>query len=268
MDKKILFIGAGNMATAIASGLVKSDAEGLEKISAFDPSCAALESFTKFSGIKNVSSSSVESLVANAEVVILAVKPQYLASALNFAKDGSLKDKLIISIVAGVKIEKLRSLTGAEKIVRVMPNTPALIGEGVCGYTVENLTDEEEAFAKGVLESFGQACKVDERLLSAVTGLSGCGPAYVYEFIMALADGGVLEGLPRKVALELAVQTVIGSAKMVQQSDRHPAQLRDDVISPGGATARGVAALDRTGFKHGVICAVTESAQRAEELGK
>ena len=183
---------------------------------------------------------------------------------------GLSKDKLILSIVAGTTLEKLSSLTGTRRIVRIMPNTPALVGEGMsCFCGAAGATEDDLKKAGEILSSFGLCRKVPESMLDAVTGLSGSGPAYVLEFIMALADGGVYAGLPRDAAIELAAQTVFGSALMVlKRGKEHPAVLRDAVISPGGTTARGVAALDEGAFRSTVMKAVVAAAERSAELGK
>ncbi len=269
MNKKIMFLGAGKMASAIAGGLVKRSAENSENIYAFDVNCKAAAAFFNATGVKNICSDAPETFLTCADIVLLAVKPQYLADAVKMCGGVKLlQNKFIISIVAGVPIARLRELTGAEKIVRVMPNTPALIGEGASAYAAENLTDADLEIVQYILSAIGIAKPVNEPLLNAVTGLSGSGPAYVFEFIMALADGGVQEGLPRDLAQELAVQTVIGAAKLVQETGKHPAVLRDEVISPGGTTARGVAELDKHAFRSCVAGAVIQAAKRSEELGK
>ena len=262
MDK-IFFLGAGRMAAAIAAGLAKSLPAC--EVTAYDPAAAACDAFNRAIG----SQAAVTTLPSeSADVVVLAVKPQYLAEAVK-PLAGSLKDKLIISIVAGIPLARLAELTGAQRIVRVMPNTPALIGAGVSAYCASKSTQPNDAaIAESIFGAVGTVLAVDERLLDAVTGVSGCGPAYVFDFIMGLMDGGIRKGLPANVALKLAAETVAGAAKMAAECQIHPAELRQQVISPGGATAVGCAELERNAFRSVVAEAVCKATERAEELGK
>ncbi|MDD4817071.1 MAG: pyrroline-5-carboxylate reductase [Victivallaceae bacterium] len=267
MDDKILFIGAGKMATAIAGGMTMRNPEDRMHIVAFDPNPKAASAFAAATGCP-VFSDDVKPLVTGAATILVAVKPQYLKVALS-PVFGLADDKLVISIVAGAELASLVELTGSNRVVRVMPNTPALVGEGVSVYAAAGeLAKADAATVESVLGAVGKAFRGEERWLNAVTGLSGSGPAYVLEFIMALADGGVREGLPRDLALELAIRTVIGSAKLAAESGLHPAVLRDQVISPGGTTAAGVAELDRSAFRSAVAEAVVAASRRSAELGK
>lgn len=262
--KKIAFIGAGKMASAIGRGLRGSAQQWTA--AAYDPAETARDNFTRLTSFPCFKT--VAGAIKGASVVLLAVKPQSVEEALAEAK-AFLKDKLLISIAAGMTLEKLSCLSGTARIVRVMPNTPALAGAGMSCFTPGGaVTAADIVCTESILSSFGRCRQVPERLMDAVTGLSGSGPAYVFEFIMALADGGVYEGLPRDVALELAVQTVYGSARMALESSENPAVLRDAVISPGGTTARGVAALDAGAFRSTVVKAVIAAARRSAELGK
>ena len=266
MKGKIAFIGAGKMATAIGKGLLARNGSAGLKLSAFDPSEAAAKAFTAKTSIS--CEATLKKALANADIVILAVKPQYIKEAL---KDAAplIKNALLISIVAGVSLENLSALSGIRRVVRVMPNTPALAGEGMsCFAPSKDALPADAETAREILSSFGRCRQVPESLMDAVTGLSGSGPAYVFEFIMALADGGVFAGLPRDVAVELAAQTVYGSAKMVLSGEDSPAALRDAVISPGGTTARGVAKLDEGSFRSTVLKAVVAAAERSAELNK
>ena len=262
---KIAFIGAGKMATAIGKGLVNSGVS-VADMSAYDPSAAAAEGFSRMTGI--VCYDSMQVALSGASIVILAVKPQFAQSA--FAEAAPyLKDSLLISIAAGLSIRNLEKMSGIKRIVRVMPNTPALVGAGMsCFAPAEGVSPADVENTHSILSSFGKSRQVSEKLMDAVTGLSGSGPAYVFEFIMALADGGVYEGLPRETALELAAQTVYGAAKMVLESSEFPAILRDAVISPGGTTARGVAKLDEGAFRSTVLKAVVAASERSAELNK
>ncbi len=264
MSLSIGFIGAGKMAAAIAAGLSRNMKD--VQVSACDISPAALSAFQQASGC--AAAESMQSALADADVVLLAVKPQAAAQALTDAAP-LLKGKLLISIAAGWTLAQLQKYSGAERIIRVMPNTPALAGEGMsCFAPGSGATADDIATAEAILSSVGQVRQVAEKQLDAVTGLSGSGPAYVMEFIMGLADGGVLCGLPRDTALALAIQTVLGTAKMCRESSSHIAELRDAVISPAGTTAEGVLKLQQAAFKAACAEAVLAAAKRSEELGK
>ncbi len=265
---KLFFLGAGKMATAIAGGIVKAGVFQKSELAAFDVSAKAAQEFEENTGVHCYSGDALNEGIAQAEAVLLAVKPQVLASALE-PLAGALAGKPVISIVAGVPIARLTALTGSGRIVRVMPNTPALVGEGAAGYS---LAPEAQAadgeLAKRILSAVGVAMQVEEKYLTAVTALSGSGPAYVFEFIRALSDGGVAEGLPRDVATQLAIQTVLGSAAMAKETGIHPAILKDQVTSPGGTTIRALEVLEDRAFAGAVIAAVRACARRSEELGK
>ena len=261
---KIFFLGAGKMASALAGGAVKAGVLSAELICASDPDQRAADSFVAATGAVCFTGDAVRH-AAEADVTVLAVKPQMLEKALaDFGK--TLENKLVISIVAGVPIRRLRELSGAARIIRVMPNTPALVGEGAAAYACEG-TAEDDAIAAELLGAVGMVTRVDENLLDAVTGLSGSGPAYVFEFIRALADGGVADGLSRDAALQLAAQTVLGAAKMVLESGEHPSVLKDKVTSPGGTTSRGLEHLADRAFAGIVTQAVRAATARSRELG-
>ena len=273
------------MATAIAGGIVRANVFQKTELAAFDVLPGAAADFERNVGVRcyfgraealrfragngaEEGGGTLRELIAGADAVLLAVKPQVLASALE-PLAGVLAGKPVISIVAGVPIERLTGLTGSGRIVRVMPNTPALVGEGAAGYS---LAPEAQAadgeLAQRILSAVGVAMQVDEKYLTAVTALSGSGPAYVFEFIRALSDGGVAEGLPRDVATKLAIQTVLGSAAMAKETGIHPAILKDQVTSPGGTTIRALEVLEDRAFAGTVIAAVRACARRSEELGK
>ncbi len=261
---QILFIGAGKMASAIAGGMVKNGFSA-DKLGAYDVNSSATKSFTATTGVI-AHTERLEQLVKQADIIIIAVKPQIIKSALATVL---LTDKTIISIAAGVTLDTLEKITGSSKIIRVMPNTPALIGQGVAAWcATAEITEIEADAVELILAAVGKVCRVDEKMMDAVTGLSGSGPAYVFDFIQALADGGVKAGLPRDIALMLAGQTVAGAAAMVIESNEHPAVLRDMVTSPGGTTAAALAVLERKAFKGIVSDAVNAAALRSAELGK
>lgn len=264
--KKLYFIGAGKMATAIAGGLTASGNFSAKELGAFDPDPRSAEFFTNASAIP-VDTDSPSDGIRESSALLLAVKPQVIAS-LAVYRD-LMKDKLIISIAAGISIDQLKEITGSSRIIRVMPNTPALVGKGASGYVCsENISADEESFAKKILGSVGIAFKFNEPALDAVTALSGSGPAYVFEFIQALADGGVAEGLPRDTAQILAAQTLIGAAEMVLKTGEHPSSLKDKVTSPAGTTSRALEVLADRSFSGTVIKAVRAAAARSRELGK
>ncbi len=261
----IAFIGAGKMATAIAGGLVKKGVDAA-LIKAYDISEAARAHFLEATGVS--AQATPEEALRGAEIVVLAVKPQHVASALAKSKS-LLSSALLVSIAAGVKIKTIAEMTGGHRIVRVMPNTPALVGEGMsCLAGAPGIAENDLKTAEEIFKAVGLCCLVNEAQLDAVTGLSGSGPAYVLDFIMGLADGGVHAGLPRDVALKLAMQTVYGSAKMALESGKHPAELRDAVISPAGTTARGVMVLEKGAFRALAASAVVAAAERSAELAK
>lgn len=203
------------------------------------------------------------------ESILLAVKPQDMALTLTPFR-GVKATPLWVSIAAGVTLDELSDHLGKEaRICRVMPNTPALIGQGMSAYSLNtNCTADDTALAERILGACGSHVAVPEGLMNAVTGLSGSGPAYVYLFLEALIEGGVTSGLPYSVARECAVQTVIGAARLVHETGEAPAVLKGRVMSPGGTTARGLLELERQGFKYAVINAVNAAAARAAELGK
>ncbi len=262
--KKLAFLGAGKMATAIACGLVGKKVFSPAEIIAGDVSAEAAAAFSSASGAE--CSVSIAGAVSQAETVLLAVKPQHLTEAVS-ALD--LKNKSIISIAAGVSIAKLIELTGSTDVVRVMPNTPAMYNCGVAAVSgTASTRPGTMALAKNIFSAVGSCYETDEKLLDAVTGLSGSGPAYVFSFVQAMADGGVAAGLPRAMALEMAVGTVLGSAVMLKESKLHPDILKDMVTSPAGTTARALEVLENGAFTGLVIGAVRAAAERSAELGK
>ena len=264
--KEIFFIGSWKMATAIASGLVSSKIFSAEQIGAFDPDKCAAANFTELTGA-TVDTSSPEIGISNTKAMLIAVKPQQIEAALKPYKE-LLQNKIILSIAAGVTIDRLQELTGASRIIRIMPNTPAMVGCGASAFALSSGALSEDAqLAQSLLGAVGVVMPVKESDLDAVTALSGSGPAYVFEFIQSLADGGVAEGLPRRVALQLAAQTVLGAAQMVLQTGEHPAVLKDQVTSPAGTTSRGLEALEKAGFSGNVMQAVRAAAARSRELG-
>jgi pyrroline-5-carboxylate reductase len=260
------FIGAGKMATALVKGMLQARIATVGSICASDPLPAARALLQNETGL-TVFESNLE-VTARSDVLVLAVKPQSMSLVLDQLRPVVTAEHLVVSIAAGVTIAALRAGLGPRvRIVRVMPNTPALVCEGVSAYALgPGVGPEDEAVVKAFLCSVGQAVCVAESLLDAVTGLSGSGPAFVFVIIDALSDGGVRAGLPRDVATLLAVQTVLGAAKMVRETGQHPAVLRDQVASPGGTTIAGLHALERAGVRGALIDAVEAAARRSAEL--
>ena len=209
-------------------------------------------------------------VVQQSDVIFLAVKPQQIAKVLAGLRGKITAEKLVASIAAGIRLAELAEGLGSEvRLVRVMPNTPCLVGQGACGFCLgQNTTEEDGRLVEQLLGAVGVAYRLDERLLDAVTGLSGSGPAFVYVIIEALSDGGVRMGLPRKVATALAAQTVRGAAEMVNSTGEHTGVLKDRVASPGGTTIAGLQALESGGLRAALIAAVEAATRRSVELGE
>jgi pyrroline-5-carboxylate reductase len=260
------FIGAGKMATALIRGMLRAGAASPQSICASDPVEAARTALATTAG---VAVHDVNGPVARgSDVLVLAVKPQSMAHVLAELRPVVTPEHLVISVAAGVSLGTLASGLGeGRRLVRVMPNTPALVGEGASGYCLgPHARPEDEATVRACLDSVGRSFRVPEHLLDAVTGLSGGGPAYVYLIVEALSDGGVRVGLPRDVATALAAQTLLGAAKMVLDTGLHPGVLKDQVASPGGTTIAGLHALERGGLRATLIDAVEAATRRSAEL--
>ncbi|MBC1421413.1 pyrroline-5-carboxylate reductase [Listeria seeligeri] len=265
--KKIGFIGAGNMGTAMIRGLAKTDYINRKDLFVCGRNIEKLHPLeTEFQGIQLTTS--IEELAEQADIIILSVKPYTIPEVLTNIKNKLSKDKIIISVAAGVTIQDLENLTTKEtKIVRVMPNTPALVGEAMSSITPNgSVTAEETEIITTIFASFGKAEVVPESLMDAVVGVSGSSPAYVYMFIEALADGAVLNGLPRDKAYKFAAQAVLGAAKMVLETGEHPGKLKDMVTSPGGTTIEAVKSLEDSGFRSAVINAVQAAAVKNSNM--
>jgi pyrroline-5-carboxylate reductase len=265
--KRVAFLGAGNMGEALIKGLTQAGLVPAGSITASDPRADHLDQVTKRYGIRAVGDNSA--LVKGADVVILAVKPQIMGAVLKEVAGAVDDGKLLISIAAGVSTKKLRDQLGKPaRLIRVMPNTPALVLEGVTAVArAEGLKPGDLEAAQELFAAVGKVVVLEESAMDAVTGLSGSGPAYVAITIEALADGGVKMGLDRATAMTLAAQTVLGSARLVLDTGVHPAQLKDMVSSPGGTTIAGIAALEEGGLRRAFIQAVERATQRSRELG-
>ncbi|MEI7909231.1 MAG: pyrroline-5-carboxylate reductase [Verrucomicrobiota bacterium] len=261
-------LGCGKMGTTLIGGAIRAGIVTADQVIGCDPVAAARESFTQLTAARTTSSAAE---MANAcEVIFLCTLPPHAAEALRAAAHAAAgQPRLVISIAAGITLAALEAACPENfRVIRAMPNTPALVGKGAAGYCLgTRATPADAATAQMLLEAVGLAIEMPERFMNLVTGLSGSGPAYVYVVIEALADGGVLAGLTRAVALRLAAQTVLGAAAMVLETNEHPAVLKDKVTSPGGTTIAGLAELERLGLRSALIAAVSAASRRAEELG-
>lgn len=267
MNFNIGFIGAGVMAEAFMQGLLNTKSTLPEKILAYDIKKERLDYLTGEYGIQALDD--CRELIRESQVILLAVKPQNVAEALAPFKEVFTEDKLVISIAAGVSINKLyKYISEMVSLARVMPNTPCLIGKGASAVSFsKNIKNEQKETACKILEAVGTVHVLPEKLMNAVTGLSGSGPAYIYLVIEALSDAGVYAGLPRDISLNLAVQTVIGAASMVEVTKTNPALLKEKVTSPAGTTISGLHILERAGVRAAFMDAVIAAAKRSEELG-
>ena len=267
IEQRIGFIGAGQMATALGSGFVAADLVDADRLMAADPDPDAKRRFAQTSGGKTASDNL--RVVDESDVIFLAVKPQQIIGVMAEIGPKITADKLVVSIAAGVRLDTLTEGLGTEaRLVRVMPNTPCLVGQAACGYCVsKTATPDDAQLINRLLSAVGIAVGVDEKLMDAVTGLSGSGPAFVYVVIEALSDAGVRMGLPRTVSTALAAQTVRGAAEMVLSTGEHTGVLKDKVTSPGGTTIAGLQALESAGLRAALMAAVEAATHRSQELG-
>jgi len=266
-EKKIAFLGGGNMAEALIKGLIAAETAKPDHILVTDVSADRLAHLHQTYGVMR--KGNLEA-AREADIIILSVKPQVMERVLAEIASAVDDKKLVISIAAGMVIAKIEKvLKESAHVVRVMPNTPALVLAGAAALAGgKNATSDDLARAQGIFNSVGRAVIVEEKFMDAVTGLSGSGPAYVFMIIDALSDAGVKAGLPRQLALELAAQTVYGAAKMVLETKEHPGKLRDLVTSPGGTTIEGLHALEKGKLRATIMNAVEAATARSRELGK
>jgi pyrroline-5-carboxylate reductase len=265
---KLGFLGAGKMATALARGFVHAGLTTSDSILASDPYEAARNALARDAGVKTTASNA--DVLKFAGVLVLAVKPDQVDGVLAEARPHFSEKHLFISIAAGVTLARMEAaLPSGARVIRVMPNTPALVGASAsacaCG---KGATPEDAQLAQKLFSSVGIAFQVKESLLDAVTGLSGSGPAYVFLMIEALSDGGVAAGLPRDVATRLAAQTLLGSAKLLLETGQHPGALKDMVTSPGGTTVEGLHELEKAGVRGALINAVRAATEKSKKLGQ
>ncbi len=267
MSFKLGVIGGGVMAEAIISRLLEQTIYIASEIIVSDPASSRRQWWEK--QYQMATTADNQRVFDNSEVVLLAIKPQIFDLVVeDLTINHHRHSPLILSILAGTDLFRLERAFGSLPIIRVMPNTPALVGQGISAIAPnENVSDSQLNLALSLFEAIGSVIQVPESQMDGVTGLSGSGPAFVALMIEALADGGVASGLPRAIALKLAVQTVLGTAELVKQKNLHPAVLKDQVTSPGGTTIAGVATLEEKGFRSAVISAVKSAYLRSKELG-
>lgn len=267
LDKNLAFIGGGVMAGAILRSLIDSGTLSPTRVVVSDPVSACRE---RAAGLGVQSTTENAEAVRDADVVVVAVKPQNVLDVLEEIGGSLTEAQLLVSIAPGITTRQLEEKVPlGVPVVRVMPNTPTMVGAGAAAFCLGAMANEEHAgVVRRLFEAGGRCVQVAEKQLDAVTGLSGSGPAYVCVMIEALADGGVRMGLPRDVALTLAAQTVMGAAKLVLETGDHPAVLKDRVATPGGTTIAGLAALEEAGLRNALIKAVEAATRRSAELGQ
>ncbi|MDA8233391.1 MAG: pyrroline-5-carboxylate reductase [Clostridia bacterium] len=266
--KKIGFIGAGAMAEALLTGIVKAGLTQPENLCASDVSQERLAHLTDKLGVRKVESNN--QLSTESEIIILAVKPQVVSGVLEDIRQVVKPGQVVVSIAAGITISTMEAILGQPvAVVRVMPNTPCLVGAGASALALGTHAGfAEESAVSAILGAVGKVVTIKENLLDSVTGLSGSGPAYMYVILEAFADAGVKVGLPRDVALTLAAQTMLGAAKMVLETGEHPGKLKDMVTTPGGTTINGLYALEKGNLRYTLMKAVKKAAERSAEMSK
>ncbi len=268
LKEKIGFIGGGKMGEALAKGLIRAKLSTADNIIVSDVDSKRCHVFEEETGMKTTQDN--REVTANSDVIILAVKPNIMGTILEELKNDITSEHLVVSIAAGIPLNFMESsLNEGCRVIRVMPNTPCLVGETAAGYALgKNAIQDDGELVGRILNAVGKSYLLEEKYLDAVTGLSGSGPAFIYTVIDALADGGVKMGLPRDVATELAAQTTFGAAKMVLDSDTHIGELKDSVTSPGGTTIEGLHALEKGGLSNTLINAVEAATKKSKRLGK
>ena len=268
LKEKIGFIGGGKMGEALINGILRAGLSSSDKIMVSDVDKKRLQILEKEAGIKTTQDN--KKITSDSYIIILAVKPNMMGSVLDELNSEITSKHLIISIAAGIPLSFIESsLNKGCRAIRVMPNTPCLVGETAAGYALgKKATRNDGKLVGQILDAVGKSFLLEEKYLDAVTGLSGSGPAFIYVVIEALADGGVKMGLPRDVAITLAAQTAFGAAKMVLESGTHIGQLRDSVTSPGGTTIEGLHALEKGGIRNALIDAVETATKKSKSLGK
>ncbi|KAF3336826.1 pyrroline-5-carboxylate reductase [Carex littledalei] len=263
---KLGFVGAGNLAESITRGVIKSAVLPATSIRTTHRRAERRSLFASF-GCRILETNA--QVVEDSDVVIISVKPQIVKQVLTELKPFFTKDKLIVSIAAGIKMKDIKECAGKSRIIRVMPNTPSAVGQAASVFCMgETATKKDEERVAKLFGAVGKVWTAEEKYFDAITGLSGSGPAYIYLAIEALADGGVAAGLTRDLALGLASQTVLGAAAMVNQTGKHPGQLKDAVTSPAGTTIAGIRELEKGAFRASLINAVVAATDRCRELSQ
>lgn len=264
--EKLAVIGGGQMGRALVGGIVAGEVISASQVVLVEPDATSRKWWTENHPL--VDFADLATAVAQCDAALLAVKPNICLEVIDEVRL-EWRDKLVISIAAGIGLDDLSHGLGHSKVARVMPNTPSLVRQGASGYCCgSEVSSEDRVWIQAVLDSVGLAVEVAETQMDAVTGLSGSGPAYVCIMIEALADGGVLAGLPRPLAMKLATQTVLGTATMIAETKRHPGELKDAVASPGGTTIEAISVLEQNGIRGALIEAVAASAERSREMGE
>jgi len=268
INRTVAILGTGNMGTSLLQGIVKAGLTPAKKIIAVDLNAEKLRMLGEQWHVRT--GDNLQTAVHEAEIVLLCVKPMTIPKVLREIKTAMRDDHLVISIAAGVRIAFLQDMIGRKiGIVRTMPNIASTVDEGATAIAYgENVTEVQKKIAEAIFNAVGETVTVAEEQLDAVTGLSGSGPAYIYMVIEALIDGGVKMGLARDIATRLAIQTVLGSAKLVKTSGLHPAILRDQVTTPGGTAINAIHELESHGLRSMLINAVATATRRSEELSK
>lgn len=266
MGKKIGFIGCGNMGKSMVSGLINSKFVKTEDIIVSEHSQELVDKLAEELNVKALINN--KELAKEVDLIVLAVKPNVYEEVVKEIKSELTADKIIVTIGAGITLEKMTNWLGeGYKIVRTMPNTPALVGEGMAAVCPnKNVTKEELQFVMEIFNSFGKCVELEEKYFHGFVSLCGSSPAYVFMFIEAMADAAVQLGIPRAKAYTMASQSVLGSAKMVLETGKHPGELKDMVCSPAGTTIDAVVELEKTGFRYSVMSAMKKCAEKSEEM--
>ena len=255
------FIGTGNMGSALAAAVSRTD----QNIGLFDLDTKKAQSLAKIIG---AAVTTVEE-AAKSQFLFLAVKPNVIINVAKSLNGMLAENTVIVTMAAGVSLSDICTAAGTDRCIRIMPNTPAAVGEGMILYCVANeITEKDQADFLNLVKGAGLVDKIDEKLIDAAAALTGCGPAYVYMFAQALSDGAVSCGVPRDKAAVYAAQTILGSAKMLQNSGKHPEKLKDEVCSPGGTTIAGVMALEKMKFRSAAASAVCAAYEKTAKLKK
>lgn len=268
LKERIGFIGGGKMGEALVKGVLRAKLSSAGKILVSDVDKGRCQTLEKDTGIKTTQEN--KKATFHSDIIILAVKPNVMANILEELKSDITSKHLVVSIAAGIPLDFIESfLNEGCRVVRVMPNTPCLVSEAAAGYALgKNATRKDGELVGQILDAVGKSFLLEEKLLDAVTGLSGSGPAFIYMVIEAMADGGVKMGLPRDVSTKLAAQTALGAAKMTLEAGLHLGELKDFVTSPGGTTIEGLHALEKGGVRSAMMNAVEVATKKSKRLGR